>query len=193
MTGTGSTSSRPAISCSTSTTRPRPPASFPTIARSSSSGSATRSATGAVCVLSPFGAQVHAPWAMALQARLSDRWGIDVELLWSDDGIVLRLPEAIDEVPVDDLLDRPRRHRRARDLATTELGAVRISFPGVRGACVVVAAATTRSTHAVVAATPEGRRPVDGRGAPPDVPDPARDHSRVRERRVRPAGACARC
>jgi ATP-dependent helicase Lhr and Lhr-like helicase len=60
-----------------------------------------------VCVLSPFGAQVHAPWAMALQARLSDRWGIDVELLWSDDGIVLRLPEAIDQVPVDDLLIDP--------------------------------------------------------------------------------------
>jgi ATP-dependent Lhr-like helicase len=60
-----------------------------------------------VCVLSPFGAQVHAPWAMALQARLSERWGIDVELMWSDDGIVLRLPEAIDEVPVDELLIDP--------------------------------------------------------------------------------------
>jgi ATP-dependent Lhr-like helicase len=60
-----------------------------------------------VCVLSPFGAQVHAPWAMALQARLSERWGLDVELMWSDDGIVLRLPEAIDEVPVDELLIDP--------------------------------------------------------------------------------------
>ncbi len=60
-----------------------------------------------VCVLSPFGAQVHAPWAMALQARLSDRWGLDVELMWSDDGIVLRLPEAIDEVPTDELLIDP--------------------------------------------------------------------------------------
>jgi ATP-dependent Lhr-like helicase len=60
-----------------------------------------------VCVLSPFGAQVHAPWAMALQARLADRWGLDVELLWSDDGIVLRLPEAIDELPIDELLIDP--------------------------------------------------------------------------------------
>src|SRR4051795_8568994 len=60
-----------------------------------------------VCVLSPFGAQVHAPWAMALQARLADRWGIEVELLWSDDGIVLRLPEAIDELPIDELLIDP--------------------------------------------------------------------------------------
>ncbi|MCU1358037.1 MAG: putative ATP-dependent helicase, partial [Acidimicrobiales bacterium] len=60
-----------------------------------------------VCVLSPFGAQVHAPWAMALRSRLADRWGIDVELMWSDDGIVLRLPEAIDEFPTDELLIDP--------------------------------------------------------------------------------------
>ncbi|MEZ5138568.1 MAG: DEAD/DEAH box helicase [Acidimicrobiales bacterium] len=60
-----------------------------------------------ICVLSPFGAQVHAPWAMALRARLAERWGVEVELMWSDDGIVLRLPEAIDELPVDELLIDP--------------------------------------------------------------------------------------
>jgi ATP-dependent Lhr-like helicase len=60
-----------------------------------------------VCVLSPFGAQVHAPWAMALQHRLGERWGMAVELLWSDDGIVVRLPESIDELPDDDFLIDP--------------------------------------------------------------------------------------
>ena len=60
-----------------------------------------------VCVLSPFGAQVHAPWAMALQARLGERWGQDVELMWSDDGIVLRLPEAVDDLTLDDLVFDP--------------------------------------------------------------------------------------
>ena len=60
-----------------------------------------------VCVLSPFGAQIHAPWAMALQARLGERWGSEPEMIWSDDGIVLRLPESIDEVPLDDLLLDP--------------------------------------------------------------------------------------
>jgi len=60
-----------------------------------------------VCVLSPFGAQVHAPWSMALRARLAERWGLDVELMWSDDGIVIRLPEAIDELPIDELLISP--------------------------------------------------------------------------------------
>ena len=60
-----------------------------------------------ICVLSPFGAQVHAPWAMALRSRLAERWGMEVELMWSDDGIVLRLPEAVDELPTDELLIDP--------------------------------------------------------------------------------------
>ena len=60
-----------------------------------------------VCVLSPFGAQVHAPWGMALQHRLAEELGWDVELMWSDDGIVIRLPEAVDHLPIDELLVDP--------------------------------------------------------------------------------------
>ncbi len=60
-----------------------------------------------VCILSPFGAQVHAPWGMALQHRLAERWGFDVELMWSDDGIVIRLPEAVDQFPIEELLIDP--------------------------------------------------------------------------------------
>ncbi len=60
-----------------------------------------------VCILSPFGAQVHAPWGMALQHRLAEQLGWDVELMWSDDGIVVRLPEAVDHLPVDELLIDP--------------------------------------------------------------------------------------
>ncbi|MEM9037997.1 MAG: DEAD/DEAH box helicase [Actinomycetota bacterium] len=60
-----------------------------------------------VCVLSPFGAQVHAPWAIALQARLEETYEQPVELLWSDDGIVIRLPEAYDTLPVEELLIDP--------------------------------------------------------------------------------------
>lgn len=56
-----------------------------------------------ICILSPFGAQVHAPWGMALRARLAERWGMDVEMMWADDGIVIRLPEATDEFDVADL------------------------------------------------------------------------------------------
>ncbi|MFP4235494.1 MAG: DEAD/DEAH box helicase, partial [Nitriliruptoraceae bacterium] len=45
-----------------------------------------------VCLLSPFGAQVHTPWAMAIERRLSTA-GYDPEVLWADDGIVIRLPD----------------------------------------------------------------------------------------------------
>jgi ATP-dependent Lhr-like helicase len=60
-----------------------------------------------VCVLSPFGARVHAPWAMAVEARLAERMGTDVQVLWSDDGIVIRLPESEDRIPVEDLVFDP--------------------------------------------------------------------------------------
>ncbi|HVE99054.1 MAG TPA: ATP-dependent helicase, partial [Mycobacteriales bacterium] len=51
-----------------------------------------------LCVHSPFGAQVNGPWARAVSARLRESLGIDVQSMHSDDGIVIRLPEA-DEVP----------------------------------------------------------------------------------------------
>ena len=60
-----------------------------------------------VCILSPFGAQVHAPWGMALRAKLGELWGMDVEMMWADDGIVIRLPEAIDELDPTDLTFDP--------------------------------------------------------------------------------------
>ena len=71
-----------------------------------------------LCVLSPFGARVHAPWGIALQARLREAWGVDVDLMWGDDGIVVRLPEAVDELPVDDLLFDPD---EIRDLVVSRL------------------------------------------------------------------------
>ena len=46
-----------------------------------------------IAVLSPFGAQVHAPWALALSARMRERFGVDVQAMHGDDGIVLRLPD----------------------------------------------------------------------------------------------------
>ena len=60
-----------------------------------------------VCLLSPFGTPVHAPWAMAIERRLSDRYDMAVETMWSDDGIVIRLPEAADEIPTDELMLDP--------------------------------------------------------------------------------------
>ncbi|MEV1011735.1 DEAD/DEAH box helicase [Streptomyces sp. NPDC049881] len=46
-----------------------------------------------VVIHSPFGAQVHAPWALALGARITERFGFDAQVAHADDGIVLRLPD----------------------------------------------------------------------------------------------------
>jgi len=51
-----------------------------------------------LCILSPFGARVHAPWSMALQHALSMRSGFEVQLMYTDDGIVLRFAD-VDELP----------------------------------------------------------------------------------------------
>jgi ATP-dependent helicase Lhr and Lhr-like helicase len=46
-----------------------------------------------VVVHSPYGAQVHAPWALVIAARLRERFGVDAQAMPADDGIVLRLPD----------------------------------------------------------------------------------------------------
>jgi ATP-dependent helicase Lhr and Lhr-like helicase len=60
-----------------------------------------------VCVLSPFGARVHAPWALAMEARLGSRAGVEVQTLWSDDGIVLRFAGADEPPELATLLPEP--------------------------------------------------------------------------------------
>ena len=54
-----------------------------------------------VCVLSPFGGRVHAPWALAVERRMGEALGIEVESLWADDGIAIRLPDSDTPPPVD--------------------------------------------------------------------------------------------
>ena len=56
-----------------------------------------------VCVLSPFGGRIHAPWAMAAVERARIETGLDVETMWTDDGFVVRFPET-DEPPDPRLL-----------------------------------------------------------------------------------------
>ncbi|HEY0187135.1 MAG TPA: DEAD/DEAH box helicase [Cellulomonas sp.] len=58
-----------------------------------------------VVVHSPYGARVHAPWALVLGARLRERYGVDAAAMHADDGIVLRLPDVLAGAdPVADLL-----------------------------------------------------------------------------------------
>src|SRR3954469_417469 len=72
-----------------------------------------------VCILSPFGARVHAPWALALAARLRDSLRLEVQSIWSDDGIALHLPDADSPPPTDDILISPD---EIEDLVVQEVG-----------------------------------------------------------------------
>jgi ATP-dependent Lhr-like helicase len=60
-----------------------------------------------VCILTPFGGRVHAPWAMAVGARLRDSLGVEVQSIWSDDGIAFHLPDAEGPPATDQLLLAP--------------------------------------------------------------------------------------
>jgi ATP-dependent Lhr-like helicase len=76
-----------------------------------------------VAVHSPFGARVHAPWALAVAGRLRERYGVDVQTMHSDDGIMLRLPDTYgDEAapPSGDLAVLAA--DQTEELVTTEVG-----------------------------------------------------------------------
>ena len=142
-----------------------------------------------VCVLSPFGAQVHAPWGMALKARLAERWGVEVELIWSDDGIVIRLPEALDDAGLD---RRPGRSTPTRSTTSSASCPPRRCSPAASGRprpgpCCCPGAGPTGARPLW---QQRQRRPTCWRWpALPELPDPAGGHPRVPQRRVRPAGA----
>jgi ATP-dependent Lhr-like helicase len=72
-----------------------------------------------VCVLTPFGSRVHAPWAMAATAKLRAVNGQEVETMWSEDGFVLRFPETEEAPAIDRLLLEPE---EAAELVLRQLG-----------------------------------------------------------------------
>ncbi|MEO8725154.1 MAG: DEAD/DEAH box helicase, partial [Acidobacteriaceae bacterium] len=72
-----------------------------------------------VCVLTPFGNRVHAPWCMAVTARLRAERSMDVESMWSDDGFVIRLPDSEEELNSELFLPRSA---ELRDLVLRQLG-----------------------------------------------------------------------
>ena len=51
-----------------------------------------------VVLHSPLGYGVHAPWALAVRARIEEQYGVDASVMASDDGLILRLP-AVEDVP----------------------------------------------------------------------------------------------
>src|SRR5881396_3228856 len=72
-----------------------------------------------LCILTPFGARVHAPWALALAARFRESLGLETQAIWSDDGIAIHLPDADAAPPIDDVLLDPE---QVEELVTQEIG-----------------------------------------------------------------------
>ncbi len=72
-----------------------------------------------LCVHSPFGGAVNAPWALAVAARLRERLGLDAGTMHSDDGIVLRLPDGEEPPGAADVLFDPD---EIADLVQAEVG-----------------------------------------------------------------------
>lgn len=58
-----------------------------------------------IVLLSPFGARVHAPWALAISQRIAALTGLDAQVMHSDDGIVLRIPDTEDDTVVRNVID----------------------------------------------------------------------------------------
>jgi ATP-dependent Lhr-like helicase len=87
-----------------------------------------------VCVLTPFGSRVHAPWAMAVAAKLQTANGTEVETMWNDDGFVLRFPETDQPPDVEQLMLEPEEGAELvlRQLGSTALFAAKFRESAAR-------------------------------------------------------------
>lgn len=72
-----------------------------------------------ICVLTPFGSRVHAPWCMAVTAQLRAERGIEAETMWSDDGFVVRVPDSEEPLDAEALLPPAA---ELKDLVLRQLG-----------------------------------------------------------------------
>ncbi len=80
-----------------------------------------------VCVLTPFGSAVHAPWCMAVTSRLRAERGLEVESMWSNDGFVLRVPDNDEGITSEDILPSAAEFKELvlRQLGSTSLFAAK--------------------------------------------------------------------
>jgi ATP-dependent helicase Lhr and Lhr-like helicase len=87
-----------------------------------------------VCVLTPFGSRVHAPWCMAVTAKLRAERGMEVESMWSDDGFVLRIPDNDEAILPEQLLPAPAEFQELvlRQLGSTSLFAAKFREAAAR-------------------------------------------------------------
>lgn len=72
-----------------------------------------------LCVLTPVGGRLLAPWSMAVIARVRNELAIDVESMWSDDGFIIRFPESDKPPDVSLMLPAPE---EVEELILQQLG-----------------------------------------------------------------------
>ena len=137
---------------------------------------------------SPYGTPVHAPWALAINGRLRERYGVDA----AGDGHRRRHRAAHPRDRPGPARRRADRLRARRDRADRHhrggrLGAVRLPLPRVRCPGPAAAAPRPRPTRAAVAAAAALRPAARGGRALPVVPDHPGDDPRGAPGRLRPA------
>ncbi len=129
-----------------------------------------------VVLHSPYGDRVHAPWALAIAARLRERYGgMDVQALHTDDGIIIRVPDSDEPPPAGIALLDPERRRRPDHRRGRRQRHVRVQVPRVRQPGAAATAPSTRPPHAAMAAAPALRAAARGGEPVPGLPDRARD------------------
>ncbi len=140
---------------------------------------------------SPYGTPVHAPWALAISARIRERLGVEGQASAGDDGIVVRLPDTDADPPGADLFLFEK--EELEELVTAEVGARRSSPPDsarTRPArC--CSPATTRDAARRCGSSGNAARNCWMSRAPSGVPDHPRDGARSAAGRLRPPGARA--
>ena len=143
-----------------------------------------------VCILSPFGGRVHAPWAMAIAARLRESLGVEAQSIWSDDGIALHFPDADVPPPVDELLLDPDEVEDLVVAGARRHGALRRALPRERRALAADPAPPAGRAHAALAAAAEGAVAAAGRA---QVRLASRSCSRPTASACRTCSTCPRC
>ena len=142
-----------------------------------------------ICVLSPFGGRIHAPWAMAVVERARAETGLDVETMWTDDGFVVRFPET-DEPPDPKLMVPASEEVEA--LVLRQLGGTAMFAAKFREAAGRALLLPKRRPGGRSPLWQQRKRAADLLAVASQVrivPDAARGVSRMPARRVRHAGA----
>ncbi len=145
-----------------------------------------------LCVLSPFGGRVHAAWSLALSARIRDEFGLESDAIYSDDGIIVHLPDAEEPPGAELVMLAARRDRGPGGRRAGLERAVRGPLSRERRPLAADPARAARQAHAAVAAAAEVPVAAGGgqevRGLPGDPGDLPRVPAR-RARRARPGRA----